>query len=264
MQEKDKRNLIRAAQAGGEALKKYFGQALNPVLKSTLADFQTEADLASEKIILAVLKTEFPTYNINSEEKGKTDNGSEYTFIIDPLDGTNNFVLGIPNFSVSIALFYQSEIVAGVVYQPALNQTYFAEKGGRAFLNGKEIKVNNITDPKKITIAYHCNYKTSHNYLARIVSSLTSADHKRVLFTWSPAYDYCLLASGKIESMVTDGIEIHDYAAGKLIALEAGAQIIDFTGKKETDYNNSHFIASNSNEINKYIFDIIKPNIYSG
>ncbi len=103
-------------------------------LSANIGDFQTEADLESEKRILSILKTEFPKYNIYSEEDGKFYHDSEYTFVIDPLDGTNNFVMGIPNFSVSIALFCKNEAIAGVVYQPILDQTYSALKGKGSFL----------------------------------------------------------------------------------------------------------------------------------
>lgn len=258
-EDKDLQILIKAAQAGGKVLREYFGRTLKPVEKSTLWDFQTEADLKSEKSILAILKKEFPKYNIHSEEEGKFNNSSEYTLVIDPLDGTNNFVLGIPNFSVSIALFHKNEAIIGVVYQPILNQTYYAIKGKGAFLNGKKIKVNNITNSKKITIAYGCGYKTKRDYLAKIMHTLLNSDHKRILLNWSPAYEYCLLACGRIELVVSDGLELYDYGAGKLIAKEAGAHVVDFTGKKEKDYSNKNFIISNTDEINNYVFNIIKP-----
>lgn len=258
-QEKDLKILIKAAHAGGKVLQKYFLRTLKLVEKSTAWDFQTEADLESEKSILAILKTKFPTYNIYSEEEGKTDNDSDYTFVVDPLDGTNNFVLGIPNFSVSVALFYKNEAIIGVVYQPILDQTYYATKGKGAFLNGKKIKANNVINSEKITIAYGCGYKTKRGYLAKTLSGLVNSNHKRILLNWSPAYEYCLLACGRIESIISDGIELYDYGAGKLIAKEAGAQVVDFTGKKEIDYTNNSFVISNTSEINKYVFNIIKP-----
>src|SRR3990167_8096406 len=97
-----------------------------------------------------ILRNKFPKYNIHSEEEGKIDNGSEYTIIVDPLDGTNNFVLGIPNFSVSIAIVNNKETIAGVIYQPILNQTYFAEKNKGTELNGQKINVNDITNPNNM------------------------------------------------------------------------------------------------------------------
>ncbi|KKS71424.1 hypothetical protein A2643_00890 [Candidatus Nomurabacteria bacterium RIFCSPHIGHO2_01_FULL_39_220] len=231
-----KETLIEAAHAGGEILKKYFGQTLNLIEKSTASDFKTEADIGSESAILTILRNKFPKYNIHSEEEGKFDNGSEYTIIVDPLDGTNNFVLGIPNFSVSIAVVNNKETIAGVIYQPILNQTYFAEKNNGAELNGKKINVSNIIDPNNMTISYNCGYKTDRNRVAFAINNLIISKHKRIVFNWSPSYDYCLLASGKIEAIVTDpGTEVYDYTAGKLIALEAGAKIVYLNKEKSGD-----------------------------
>ncbi len=259
MENKIKTTLIKAARAGGAVLIKYFGKALNPVEKSTVWDFQTEADVGSEKEILKILRREFPNYNIHAEETGKIDNGAEFTFVIDPLDGTNNFVLGIPNFTVSIALLNKKEAVAGIVYQPILNQVYYAEKGKGAYLNNKKIKVSRITDSKKMTIAYNCGYKNSRNRVKDVLSHLTASNHKRILVNWSPAYDYCLLASGKIEAMLSDaGTELYDFGAGKLIALEAGGKIYNHRGGKDTDFRNDKFVLSNNNKIAQNVLKSIK------
>ena len=257
MTKKDKENLIKAAHAGGAVLKKYFGKTLNLVQKSTIVDFQTEADLGSEKAILTILKKEFPKYNTHSEEGGKFHNGSDYTFVIDPLDGTNNFVLGIPNFCVSIALFHKERAIAGIIYQPLLDQTYFAELGKGAKLNGKKIKVSKLTQLNKISIAYTGGYLTSHDRFRSMLNNLMKLEQKRILFNWCPTFDCCLVASGKIESLVSDyGLELHDFGAGKLIAQEAGAQVIDMKdGKKEANYKNDGFIISNNSKNNNYIFN---------
>ncbi len=255
MNSKDKRNLVTAAHAGGKILKKYFGKTLNLTQKSMIADFKTEADTESEKAILKILKSEFKDYNIHSEEKGEINKNSEYTIVVDPLDGTNNFVLGIPNFSITIAILYRGEAIAGVVHQPILDQTYFAEKGKGAFLNNKRIRVNKNQDPKHLTIAYSCGYKTSHIRIASIIRSLVGSKfYKRVTFNWSPAYDYCLLASGKIEALITDsGTEIYDYGAGKLIAKEAGAKVYSLNGEEEADFMNDEFIIGNSKKVVKNV-----------
>lgn len=259
MEDKDLQILIKAAHAGGEQLRKYFCQALEIVEKSTVADFQTKADLESEKAILKILKLEFPDYNIMSEEEGETDKGSDYTLVIDPLDGTNNFVLGMPHFSVSIGLLHKDEAVAGVIYQPIINQTYTAIKGKGACVDGKQIKVNDVTQSKKLTIIYTCGYKIESGYFGHIMNSLCGNGCKRIINNWSAAFEYCMLASGKVESVITDDTELHDFVAGKLIALEAGAKMVDFTGKEEKIYTNTKFIASNSDEVNNHVLGIIKP-----
>ncbi|HEV7702589.1 MAG TPA: inositol monophosphatase [Candidatus Paceibacterota bacterium] len=251
--------LIKAAHAGGKVLRRYFGQALQIEKKSMLSDVRTKADLESERAILKILKSKLPKYNIHSEEEGETNKNSDYTLVIDPLDGTNNFVLGIANFSISIALFYKNKAVIGVIYQPILNQTYYAEKYKGAFLNGKRIKVSKATHRKNMTVAYSCGYKTKYNRISNIRENLIKFGYKRTLFNWSPANDYCLLAGGKIEAVVTDpGTEIYDFGAGKLIAVEAGACLTDQKAKKESSYLNDSFILSNHKKVNQSISKLIE------
>jgi len=194
----DLKTMIQATESGGQILKKYFGQTLKLVEKSTVADFRSEADLKSEEVILKILSKEFPNYNIFSEEKGTINKKSEYTFIVDPLDGSNNFVLDIPNFSVCIALLKNDEIISSVIHNPILNQTYFAKKGAGAYLGNKRLQVNKEKDIKKANIVYTCNYIYSRGYASNLIKKLNEKVVKRILTNWSLALDFCLLASGKI------------------------------------------------------------------
>jgi myo-inositol-1(or 4)-monophosphatase len=254
-----KEKLVEAAHAGGAVLRKYFGQTLNPKEKTSPSDVQTEADVESEKAILAVIKDKFPDYSIVSEETGKIDKKSEYTFYIDPLDGTNNFVMGVPNFSVSIGLVKNNKIIAGVVYQPILDQIFYAESDKGAYLNDNTIKVNNVSDHSKCTIATVFTYATDKKEANGIRSTLGLSGAKRILAHWSVANDLCLLASGKIESLISFGCDIHDYAAGKLIAKEAGAKSLNLHGQEEENELSSQFIIGGNQEENKRILEILKP-----
>ncbi|MFZ1719755.1 MAG: inositol monophosphatase [Candidatus Moraniibacteriota bacterium] len=249
-------DIITAAEKGGAVVKKYFGMILELEIKSSASDFRTQADLESEQIVLSILSEKFPDYNIRSEETGFIERKSEYTFVVDPLDGTNNFVLGIPNFSVSIGLFKGDECIAGVIHAPFLNQTYLAEQGKGAFCNEKKISVSKETLLKNSTIAYTRGYASSLQFeidLLEKLGTVNTGRYKRYLTNWSPAFDYCLLASGKIESIINDDNELYDYAAGKIIAREAGAIITDFSGMHQNDKKTSRFMASNSQEVHDAI-----------
>jgi myo-inositol-1(or 4)-monophosphatase len=237
--------IISAAKAGGEILRTYFGQVLEITQKSNLADVRTKADLESEAAVIAALTTSFPTYNIFSEESGVIHRNSEYTFIIDPLDGTNNFVLGIPIFSVSIGLMHHDTIIAGVIYLPLVDQTYYAQKGEGAFLNGNPIHVSTVTDLNNLTITHACNYHTTFESLSQLFKTLFAIEHKRVISQWCPTFDFCLLASGKADCMINEGTELYDFSAGKLIALEAGAYITTFTNEAPVNDRETVFIMSN-------------------
>ena len=198
---KDK-EIIRAVKAGGKVLSKYFGKSLKTKVKSVNADVQTKADLESEKAILKILKKEFPKYNIWAEESGYLDKKSDYTFVLDPLDGTNNFVLGIPFFSVSLALLYKEEPLYSIIFNPVTKQLFHAEKGKGAYLNGKRIKVNKISNTKDITVAYITSYVNSKKYYIQLLKNLYKLDIKRHLLSWSPALDFCMLAAGKVEIVI--------------------------------------------------------------
>lgn len=251
--------IIEAAEQGSKVLRQYFGQNLEVKEKSLPVNIQTIVDLESEEKILEILEKNFPRFNILAEEKGLIDKKSEYTFIVDPLDGTSNFVLGIPNFSVSIALFKGSEAIAGVVENPILNQVYFARANQGAFLNKKRIRVSkkdNII--KKATIGYDCDYgHYLEKYFRELLKKLEQKEVKRVLVSMSPALDLCRLASGKIEAFINNGNEIYDFAAGKLITKEAGGLITDFDGKKEINVKNNIFLASNGTNLHHQLLKIL-------
>lgn len=247
-----------AAQAGGAVLKKYFGESLETIQKSTAADFKTKADIESETAILQVLTAAFPRFNILSEEAGVTDQGSEYTFVIDPLDGTNNFVLGVPNFSVSIGLIRNEELIAGVVFVPLLGHTYASAKGQGAFLNQLPLQVNRQSDWQNATINHICGYESDFNQELNLIRGLYAKQAKRISSNWSAAFDFCLLAAGRIEAVVNAESAIHDFAAGKLIAREAGALITDLEGNPETSDKNPHFVASNGTKLHHHLIEVIR------
>lgn len=255
---KDKKAIISAAKAGGKVVKNYFGKVLNVEEKSCAWDFRTQADVESEAAILKVLENAFPTHNILSEECGLIDRKSEYTFYVDPLDGTNNFVLGIPNFSVLISLARGKEAIFGLIYLPMLDIFYWAEKGGGAFCGNSALKISTETSMKNATVGYACGYKTPKPEVVRIIGNIKlKGKVKRTLFNWAPAVDFCLLASGKIEAMINQKTEIYDFLGAKLLMREAGCIVTDFKGKKDTDDFNRSFVVSNNLSIHRKVLSLI-------
>ncbi len=250
------KKLITIAKAGGKVVRGYFGQSLETMQKSATADFRTKADLESESVMLKMFAKDFPSYNIHSEEQGKTWKGSDCTLVVDPLDGTNNFVLGIPNFTVSIGLMKNDEIVTGIVYAPFLDHLYYAEKGGGSFLNDRRLHVNSESSISNSSISIVCGYTNAAGFESRVHKQLDDQKTKRVLTNWSPAYDFCMLASGKIEAVLFNNPEIYDFAAGKLLATEAGALITGFDGQPIMD-KDGIFIASNGSALHQKILGVV-------
>ena len=139
-------NVIEISKVAGNIIREGFGKQIKISYKTGDNNLVTEIDLESEKAIINYINKNFPDHNILSEESGSTDNKGEYTWVIDPLDGTTNFAHGLPIFSVSIGIVKNNEILAGAVYDVMRDVIYTAEKGMGAFSNGKPISVNNNSD----------------------------------------------------------------------------------------------------------------------
>lgn len=244
--------IIEAAVEGGKIVRKYFGEFLELEEKSGAANFRTIADTESEAKILEILSKEYPEYEVFSEEAGHNGKKSDYKFVIDPLDGTNNFSLGIPNFSVSIALMKGKETIFGVVYQPILEETTWAEKGQGSWRGDQRLQVSSENFLGRSTIHYACGYHTNTDLGPAFRSSVGHSAVKRWMEDWSVAADLCSVAKGKTEAMINFDCELYDFAAGKLIALEAGAIITDFSGR-ETDDLCNHYLVSNCEKIHSEI-----------
>lgn len=250
--------MIEAAKAGGVVLKKYFGRTLELTEKFDASDLQTQADRESEKAVLQILRKEFPGYNVHAEEEGETNNNHDFTFYVDPLDGTNNFVLGIPYFNVSIGLVKGREMLAGVVYLPVTNQVFYATKNGGAFLDNEKLEVNKESQVQRSTIAYAPDYKVPRTRTVAMRKKLMELGPKRNWSSWATAGDLCLLAWGKIEAVVMEDAQLYDFGGGKLIAKEAGAKVTDFAGNAEEHDLNSSFIISNGQAIHDELVNIFK------
>ena len=246
--------IISAAHAGGAVLKNYFGENLVPKIKSVPSDYQTIADVESEKAVIAVLEKHFPNYSMLAEESGHIDKHSDWEFIIDPLDGTNNFVLGVPFFSVAIGLHRNRTLEYGVVYNPMINKTYSAQREKGAFANGRKIHVNTVCDIAHISAGFAGDYLTGHGDGK---DAFQKAGIKRFLSFWSPALVLCLVAEGKVEAYGSAGLAVHDFAGAKLIAKEAGAKITDFNGTPETDELSTHFLLSNGTNVHEKLLEIL-------
>ena len=238
---------IEAAMKAGDILKADFGKDHIATFK-TAHDIGLEIDKRSEKIILELINRTFPSHSIYSEEIGEVDNQSEYTWFIDPLDGTNNYYAGIGYFGISIALKLQNDTVVGVVYNPVTNQMFCAAKDSGATLNGERISPSEIKEPNKAVFAFIRGHRTydggTLEQTSELIGNHLPPRFRRTLNMWAPALDWCLLAMGGIDVLVSFESELEDQYAGTLIAQEAGAEVINFEGKPY-DSEDTRIIATN-------------------
>lgn len=213
-----------AVRAAGEPLREIHGAVESVEYKSDKADVVTNADYKSERIIATVIENEFPDHSIRSEEDAARESDSQYTWLLDPLDGTGNFVNGNPNYSISVALLDGNEPVMGVVYAPEFGDLFRATVGGKAYLNGREVTTTDrdALDESMLISGYDPDgtFLTHCYQQARGVRRFGSA-----------ALHLCYLAGGSADAVWEYDTYPWDIAAGLVIARAAGAQITDVAGQ---------------------------------
>ena len=213
------------AREAGEVQLKYFRSShLNIRAKFNDSDIVTEADKASEQVIINNINRTYPQHAILSEEMGGNAIESDYRWIIDPLDGTTNFSNGLPLFSVSIAVEYRGEVIVGVVYAPYLDEMFHAVKGGGAWLNGKPIAPagKESLSHSVVTTGFPVDKDiTTDNNLDNVSRVLPRVRGMRRL--GSAAIDLCYVAAGFLDGYWEMNLHTWDVAAGQLIVQEAGA-----------------------------------------
>ncbi len=222
----------RAAIAGGAVVRRYFGRRVSAIEKRG-SDLLTEVDLAAEETIVGLLRAAHPEFGVVSEEAGARESGSPYTWVVDPLDGTNNFVSGIPQVGVSIALLRGDEALIGVVYQPMTETLWWARRGGGAWRDGEAITATHAVEPRRAVVAWVQGYPVPIETAARYQRALQGRV-KRLLTNWAPALDWCLLADGRLDALISLDSEWEDQLAGTLIAREAGVLVTDLSGRAYT------------------------------
>ncbi|HXB91276.1 MAG TPA: inositol monophosphatase family protein [Puia sp.] len=240
-----KSTLIRAAEAGATVMQHYFQGEFKISNKEGINNLVTEADHASEKAIFEVIKNDFPDHYILSEEAGEIVMDSTYKWIIDPIDGTVNFAHGLPLCCVSIGLEQEGEMILGAVYNPFINEFFFAQKGYGATLNDKLIRVSEETDVQKscLVTGFPYTYLDQPNGPLEVFSRLIRSGVP-VRRLGSAAMDLCWVAAGRFDGFYEHKLQAWDSAAGFLIVEEAGGRVSDFTGKQYSPYQ-PHICATN-------------------
>ena len=244
--------MIRAARLGGRETLRFFNQRMNERAKG-FGDTVTQADLASEKKIIRHLSKHFPRYNIFSEERGRINRGSHYTFVIDPLDGTANFKSNSALFTTSIALREDGATIIGVVYVPITDELFRAVRGSGAFKDGRRITVAKPALQRQTIVGYNQGWNVAWHRGVAIINYLWRLRFYRVVNNWSPALDLCRLAEGKLDGMIVNRAQLYDIAAGKLIAAEAKAIIT----KPFHEDDETTFVAANGQPLIKKLKKIV-------
>lgn len=229
--------MLKAAETGAGIMKAYFNGKFEISSKDTLNNLVTEVDKKSEQAIIQLILEHFPDHQILSEEIGAIPRDSEYKWIIDPIDGTVNYAHGVPICCVSIALEKEGEIIMGTVYNPFLEELFFAQKGFGASLNDEKIEVSATTELDRAFLV------TGFPYVWEEVSNNPVNVFERFIRRGIPvrrfgsaALDLCWVACGRFDGFWEHHLQAWDSAAGYLIVKEAGGMVTDFTGKEYSPY----------------------------
>lgn len=227
-----------AAIEAGKVVKGYYQSELELQGKGHFTNFATKADIESEAKVIEIITKNFPEHNIIGEESGRVDNGSEYSWAIDPIDGTIPFVDGIPFFGVSVGLLKNNKPFVGVINMVAVGDLYWAEEGKGAFKNGEKIQVREEKDLEQSTIALEFGHTGRdlkiENHFKPIVGKI------RYAYVFGSAVrSLTLIAQGNLDGALISAY-VWDFAAGAILVKEAGGKITSPKGG-DPDYTLNHF-----------------------
>ncbi len=252
---------IKAARAAGAIINRASLDldVLKIATKST-NDFVTEVDQAAEQAIIETLLGAYPGHGILAEESGRSHGAkdSEYVWIIDPLDGTTNFIHGLPIYAVSIALAVRGQVQQAVVYDPTRNDLFYASRGRGAFLNDRRLRVSKRTRLADSLVGTGFPFRKGDN-LKRYLQMFeeVSAQCAGLRRPGSAALDLCYVAAGHYDGFFETGLSPWDVAAGSLLVSEAGGLIGNFTG--EADYLYQREVVAGSPKVYGQLVQILAP-----
>lgn len=222
-----------AAKEAGSLAKRKFLHSYAVTEKDEFGDLVTDVDLEAERMILEALRAAFPDDAIRSEETGWIGVEGDWLWLVDPLDGTNNFAIGLPAFGVAITLLYRREPVLGVVYESVTERMYSAVAGEGATCNGEPLRAaaEDADRPlRRRTVGWIQGHQVQKHPRAMALKSALDESCKRTLRLWAPALLWTMLARGQLDGIVLFDSEGDDLYAGVLIAKEAGVLVRNFDG----------------------------------
>jgi len=251
--------MVKACRKASKTLIRDFGEIENlQVSIKGPGDFVTASDKKVEKILIDELQKARPNYSILSEEIGKINNDESSKWIIDPIDGTANFLHGIPHFAISIGLEQDGEIICGIIYDPIKDEMFIAEKGNGAYLNNQRIRVSSRSNlknciiftggPKKESQNIELSLKEYNNFSSKVLIPIRKLG--------SAALDMAYVAAGRCDGFWQRNLNYWDIAAGIILVKESGGFVTDFRG--ENKYIENKTILVTNSKINNEMIEVLK------
>jgi myo-inositol-1(or 4)-monophosphatase len=251
---------IEAATAAGQIARERFGGRIQKKEKDEYGDLVTEVDELAEKEILKRITSHFPNHQIRSEETGWLGVEGDWLWLVDPLDGTNNYAIGLPVYGVSITLLYRKAPVLGVIYDSHLEKLYVSQKEKGMTCNGEWIRLQSEENRplRKMTVGWIQGHHVQKNEEAMHLKHALDQQFKRVLRLWAPSILWCMVARGDLDGIVLFNSEGDDLYAGILMVKEAGGLVMDYNGNPFEGMNSEPYIIACHPNHREVFLDIVK------
>ena len=251
--------MVKACRKAAKTLIRDFGEIENlQVSLKGPGDFVSSSDKKVEKILIDELQKGRPNYSILSEEIGEINNDESFKWIIDPIDGTNNFLHGIPHFAISIGLEHNKEIVCGIIYDPIKDEMFTAEKGNGSYINNHRMRVSSRSKLKDCIIftGGPRHGATDRELSMEEYNKFSSEVLIPIRKLGSGALDMAYVAAGRCDGFWSRNLNYWDIAAGIILVKEAGGFVTDFNG--ENEYIQNKTIVATNSKINKEMIGVLK------
>jgi myo-inositol-1(or 4)-monophosphatase len=260
-----KSTLLQCVTEAGALLLKYFGKVRNIRQKDEPSSVVCEADLASEELVARLIRTHFPDACIIGEEGGCSGSPSEFTWVVDPLDGTSNFVAGLPWFGAQIGVLQDSKPICAAMYLPVLEQLYFAAKGKGAWEGKRRLRTTPETDLKKTLCAFGFDPGPTDNAARRVANLLTRvARGVRNTRATNSLVDFCYTLEGRFGTCVNLNCKIWDIVPAAVMLPEADGAFTDFAGAPidftlgQEDPSHSYQVVGGSRVLHRKMVRLLK------
>ena len=251
--------MVKACRKASKTLIRDFGEVENlQVSLKGPGDFVTNCDKKVEKILIDELLKARPSYSILSEEIGEINNDDSFKWIIDPIDGTSNFLHGVPHFAISVGLEHNKEIICGIIYDPIKDEMFTAEKGNGSYLNNQRMRVSSRSKledcmiftggPKREAKNRELALKEYYKFSIKVLTPIRKLG--------SASLDMAYVAAGRCDGFWQRNLNYWDIAAGIILVKEAGGFVTDFNG--ENEYIQNKTILATNAKINKEMIEILK------
>lgn len=251
---------VRAARAAGDLILRSSDNIGHlKVDQKGKNDYASEVDRMAEREIINIIKAAYPDHSILAEESG-AQQGNDFVWVIDPLDGTTNFLHGFPQYAVSIALKHKGRIEVGVIYDPLRDELFTAKRGSGAMLNNRRLRVTNQTSLKGALIGTGFPFKTGLHMDAYLgMFRALATDSAGIRRAGAAALDLAYVAAGRLDGFWEIGLMEWDMAAGILLIKEAGGVVTDFSFNDK--YLESGNLIAGSPKMHQIMYQLIEPHI---